>query len=42
MTDAMLELLPDASVHHLGLFRDSVTLEPTEVRRVRVILAFSG
>lgn len=30
MLDAMLELFPEASVYHLGLFRDKVSLTPTE------------
>lgn len=30
MLDAMLDLFPDASVYHLGLFRDKVSLTPTE------------
>lgn len=30
MLDAMLDLFPDASVYHLGLFRDKVSLSPTE------------
>lgn len=30
MADGVLELLPDAEVWHLGLFRDELTLEPTQ------------
>ena len=30
MVDPVLELLPDAEVWHLGLYRDEVTLEPVE------------
>jgi uracil phosphoribosyltransferase len=30
MADALLELLPDAQVWHVGLFRDEQTLQPTE------------
>lgn len=30
MLDAMLDIFPDASVFHLGLFRDKVSLTPTE------------
>ena len=28
MTDALLSLHPDATVFHLGLFREKVTLQP--------------
>jgi len=30
MTDAMLELFPEAKVYHLGLFREKVSLQPVE------------
>jgi uracil phosphoribosyltransferase len=30
MAEGLLELIPDAEVWHLGLFRDEATLEPTE------------
>jgi uracil phosphoribosyltransferase len=30
MADALLELIPEAEVWHVGLFRDERTLEPTE------------
>lgn len=30
MADGILELLPDAEVWHIGLFRDEATLRPTE------------
>jgi len=30
MVDGILELLPDAKVYHLGIFRDEKTLEPVE------------
>lgn len=30
MTDSMLSLFPDASVFHLGLYRDKVSFTPTE------------
>jgi uracil phosphoribosyltransferase len=30
MVDGMLELLPEAEVWHIGLFRDEATLRPTE------------
>ncbi|WP_165250758.1 uracil phosphoribosyltransferase [Paludisphaera soli] len=30
MADGMIDLLPDAEVWHIGLFRDEVTLRPTE------------
>ena len=30
MVDGILELLPDARVYHLGIFRDEHTLEPVE------------
>ncbi|KAJ7283778.1 putative uracil phosphoribosyltransferase [Mycena rebaudengoi] len=30
MTDALLSLLPDAPVYHLGLFREKSTLQPVE------------
>ncbi|KDQ29196.1 hypothetical protein PLEOSDRAFT_1089042 [Pleurotus ostreatus PC15] len=30
MTDAMLDILPDARVYHLGLFREKVSLQPVE------------
>lgn len=30
MVDPVLELIPDAEVWHLGLYRDEVTLEPVE------------
>jgi uracil phosphoribosyltransferase len=30
MVDGILEMLPDAKVYHLGIFRDEQTLEPVE------------
>ncbi|EIM88133.1 UDP-N-acetylglucosamine 1-carboxyvinyltransferase [Stereum hirsutum FP-91666 SS1] len=30
MTEALLELYPDAPVYHLGLYREKVTLQPVE------------
>jgi uracil phosphoribosyltransferase len=30
MVDGILEMLPDAKVYHLGIFRDEKTLEPVE------------
>src|SRR5712691_4479679 len=30
MVDGILEMLPDAKVYHLGVFRDEKTLEPVE------------
>lgn len=30
MADGLVELLPDAEVWHIGLFRDEATLRPTE------------
>ncbi|KZT12860.1 armadillo/beta-catenin/plakoglobin [Laetiporus sulphureus 93-53] len=30
MTDAMLNLFPNAQVHHLGIFREKTTLQPVE------------
>jgi uracil phosphoribosyltransferase len=30
MVDGILEILPDAKVYHLGIFRDEKTLEPVE------------
>lgn len=30
MVDPLLELLPDASVRHLGIFREKISLAPTE------------
>jgi uracil phosphoribosyltransferase len=30
MAEGLLDLLPDAEVRHIGLFRDEVTLRPTE------------
>jgi len=30
MTDALLTILPDAPVYHLGLFREKVSLQPVE------------
>ncbi|MDX2035115.1 MAG: uracil phosphoribosyltransferase [Isosphaeraceae bacterium] len=33
MVESILELVPDAEVHHLGLKRDEATLEPTEYYR---------
>ncbi|TEB35583.1 armadillo/beta-catenin/plakoglobin [Coprinellus micaceus] len=30
MTDALLELFPDAPVYHLGIYREKVTLAPVE------------
>ena len=31
MVDPLLDLMPDASVRHLGIFREKGTLQPTEV-----------
>jgi uracil phosphoribosyltransferase len=44
MTDGILELIPEAEVWHIGLFRDEATLRPTEYynkfpARPRVTLA---
>jgi len=30
MTDAMLDLFPEAHVHHIGLFREKISLQPVE------------
>lgn len=30
MVDPLLEIMPDASVRHLGIFREKGTLQPTE------------
>ncbi|KAH9894413.1 UDP-N-acetylglucosamine 1-carboxyvinyltransferase [Cubamyces lactineus] len=30
MTDALLDLFPDAQVYHLGIFREKVSLQPVE------------
>ncbi len=45
MADGILELIPEAEVWHIGLFRDEATLRPTEYYnkfppRPRVTLAF--
>ena len=32
MVEPLLELMPEASVRHLGLYREKGTLSPTEVR----------
>ncbi len=32
MTDAMLNLFPDANVYHIGLFREKISLQPVECK----------
>lgn len=33
MTDALLDIFPDAPVYHLGLFREKISLQPVECER---------
>jgi len=39
MSDAMLDLFPEANVYHIGLFREKISLQPVECKLSCVFLS---